>query len=162
MQFDIDRVLLGGAYTAHFLCLTTWIGVMFFNLIIQFPMLRQRANNNTELAQWMGQQATRAAPWLYLLIAGTLASGWLIFFLKGGNVYNWSQNSALAMMASKHGLIFAMLCSHLFASLKIWPKIIFAIDNEIIKLVNQYTVTIVISTVLGVLTVFLSFLGQLQ
>lgn len=144
---DIIKILL---YLTHFTSLTVWIGVMIFNIVINFPMQKQRANSLGEYAYSLSDQATRAAGWLYLLILLTLLSGF-------GLVYMSDMAYGQSFIIGKLVLLLMMLFVHLYATTRLWPKIAFALDGELKKLINAYTITIVSSLTLGMAASAYSF-----
>lgn len=157
-EFSSAQLLaLTGARAAHYLAVAVWLGVMLFNLIIGFPMLRARATNYREYVGWLGQQGTRAAPWLYLLIALTAISGWVMLLLTPDSAASDTLGvSASAFLVAKHALLVVMLAAHLYATLRIWPRLFFALESEMPKLTLRYSVTIGVSATMGILAVLLS------
>src|SRR5437016_13781809 len=63
----------------HVFSMLSWLGAMYFNLTLLFPMYKSRPRNS--YAELMQEQGTRAAPLLYLLIFLTASSGLAIVLL---------------------------------------------------------------------------------
>ena len=133
----IEKTLISSAYIVHFLSLCTWIGAMFFNLVLQFPLLKSRSKTISEYAKWMGQQATLAAKWLYLCVVLTLSSGLLLAY------YNDMPSDYVIVKI----IFFAcMLSLHLFSSFYLWPRIFLSTENELKKLFFLYRGSIWLSS----------------
>ena len=135
-------------HVTHYLSVAVWVGTMFFNLIVGFPLMKKRADTVRAHVDMMAAQGVRAAPWLYLLVTSTLASGWLIALV--------APPSATFLMV-KHALFFGMLACHLYGTLVMWPKIIFSLDSEVPALFRRYKLLMIGSTALGVLAISSSY-----
>jgi len=142
--------------TTHLLSLATWLGVMLFNLIVNFPAQRAQARDINELTAMMGQQARRAAPWLYLLVALTALSGlglqWQLPHALG--------TQAMAVAGAKWALLGLMVMLHAWGSWRLWPRIYFALDSERPALFVQYQVAMAASAALGIGAAMLSFAAR--
>jgi hypothetical protein len=148
-----NRLVLVSLLLTHSLSLAVWIGVMLFNLIVNFPAQRARAHNVAELTSAMGAQARRAAPWLYVLIALVALSGlglqWRVPGALGAQAGQLALGKwvALALMALLHG----------WGSWVLWPRIYFALDTERPSLFLQYQWAMAASAALGIATTGASF-----
>ena len=142
--------------TTHALSLAVWIGVMLFNLIVNFPAQRARARNSAELTAMMGSQARRAAPWLYALIGLTALSGiglqWQLPHALGAH--------AAEVAAAKWVALGLMAALHAWGSWRVWPQIYFALDSERPALFMQYQVAMATSAALGIGATALSFFAR--
>jgi hypothetical protein len=142
--------------TTHTLSLAVWIGVMLFNLIVNFPAQRARARNTAELTGMMGSQARGAAPWLYLLIGLTALSGiglqWQLPHALG--------TLAAAVAGAKWVALGLMAALHAWGSWRLWPRIYFALDSERPALFMQYQIAMGASTTLGVGATALSYFAR--
>ncbi|OGB25261.1 MAG: hypothetical protein A3I66_04155 [Burkholderiales bacterium RIFCSPLOWO2_02_FULL_57_36] len=141
-------------YATHYLSIAVWVGVMLFNLIVNFPAIRDRARSADEFAGAMGAQARRAGPWLYALIVLTFGSGWLLQVLvpqQGG--------AALPdlVVAIKVASIGAMLIFHLYGTMRLWPQIYFALDEERGPLLLRYQLAMVASSTFGILAILVTY-----
>lgn len=149
----LETVLL---LTTHSLALAVWIGVMLFNLIVNFPGQRARAGSTAELTSTMGQQARRAAPWLYLLIGLTALSGlglqWRLPQALGAH--------ALEVAGLKWAALGLMVLLHAWSSLRLWPRIYFALDGERPALFLQYQAAMAASAALGIGATVLSYAAR--
>lgn len=147
------RVVVVSLLVTHTLSLAVWIGVMLFNLIVNFPAQRARARNVGELTSAMGAQARRAAPWLYLLMGLVALSGlglqWQLPGALGGHTAPVAEGkwAALGMMALLHG----------WGSWVLWPRIYFALDAERPALFNRYQWAMAASAALGIAATGASF-----
>lgn len=151
MRNDLLAVLL---LMTHSLSLAVWIGVMLFNLIVNFPAQRARASGNmSELTRSMGSQARRAAPWLYILVVLTAMSGLGLQFALPQSLGAHAHSVAAAKWAG----LAAMVLLHAWASWKVWPRIYFALDAERPSLFMQYQLSMVASVSIGILLTMLSF-----
>lgn len=152
---DLNDIFLILAYTAHSICIIVWVGTMIFNLIIQFPMNRKRATSSFHYAELMAEQGVNAVKWLLLLFILTFFSGWAIFLLKEGADLFSAEN--ILFLLVKHSAFVVMLISHSVASMNIWPKVFFALDEEIHPLLFKYEMTILSSLTFGILAIVFSF-----
>lgn len=148
-----QRLMLVSLLLTHSLSLAVWVGVMLFNLIVNFPAQRARARGISELTSAMGAQARRAAPWLYLLIGLVALSGLGLQTLLPGALGPHSATlagvkwTALGVMALLHG----------WGSWVLWPRIYFALDRERPVLFLQYQVAMGLSATVGIAATALSF-----
>jgi hypothetical protein len=148
-----DRLVLVLLLLTHSLSLAVWIGVMLFNLIVNFPALRARAGSIGDLTSAMGAQARRAAPWLYVLMAGVALSGLGL---------QWRLPGALGLQAAqiagaKWAALAMMAMLHAWGSWSLWPRIYFALDSERPSLFLQYQAAMAASATLGIAATALSF-----
>jgi putative copper export protein len=139
-------------YVTHALCIAVWVGVMLFNLIVKFPAMRARSADSEELLRNVATQAHRAGPWLYLLIAGTLASGLGLLLMAPPPA-----PLAQQVLAAKAVLIALMFAVHLYATLRILPQLHFALERERPALLLSYQVTIAASSAFGILAIVLGY-----
>lgn len=137
------------AHVIHITSVCVWIGVMFFNLIIGFPMFKARSHNTEEYCQWLSEQGTRAAPWLYLLIGLTFFSGWALYYLSPSMPEGPIKTSFKSYFLMQNAQLFAMFCCHWYATRSIWPRIFFATDSELPALILKYQASILASTAIG-------------
>jgi uncharacterized membrane protein len=135
----------------HVIAMLSWIGAMYFNLTLLFPMYK--AQGGTRYAELMQAQGTRAAPLLYLLIALTFGSGLALSF--SGPVV---PISPLAL--AKGGCLLVMLTCHLYGSLVLWPRVFFALDSEKASLFFVYRVSMFVSASAGTVAIVLTYLGK--
>jgi hypothetical protein len=145
------RALMVALLLTHWLALAVWVGAMLFNLVVNFPAQRARAAGVSELTSSMGAQASRAAPWLYLLMALVAGSGLGLQALlpadpaaAGGMAAKWM---ALALMAVLHG----------WGSRWLWPRIYFALESERPALFLRYQLAMAGSAGLGIAAAAYSF-----
>jgi hypothetical protein len=143
-------------YTTHYLSIAVWVGVMLFNLIVNFPAIRSHAKNASDQVAGMGALARRAGPWLYILVFLTLASGWALSSFHGGI----SATRDVSLILAKNVLLVVMLASHLWASFLLWPRIYFAVEKELPRLFFQYQMTIVLSSVSGIAAILLTYMWR--
>ena len=151
MQWQQAAVLL--LHVTHYLSVAVWVGVMLFNLIVNFPALRERAATPVEFASAMAAQARRAGPWLYALVVLTLGSGLLLHAIDPGTAVRMPA----AVTWLKGGCIAAMLAVHLYGSLRLWPQIHFALDSERPALLLRYQLAMVASSALGLAAIIASY-----
>jgi hypothetical protein len=138
-------------HVTHYLCVAVWVGVMLFNLIVNFPAMRARSASSDDLLRNVTSQAHRAGPWLYLLIAGAVASGLgLLLLAPPGTRY-------MQVMAIKGLLVALMLAVHLYATLRILPQLHFAREQERGPLLLGYQATIFASSVFGILAILFGY-----
>jgi uncharacterized membrane protein len=141
-------------YVTHYLSIAVWVGVMLFNLIVNFPAIRDRARSANEFAGAMGAQARRAGPWLYALVVLTFGSGWLLQLLvpqQGG------AGLPDSVVVIKIACIAAMLAFHLYGTMRLWPQIYFALDEERAPLLLRYQLAMVASATLGIVAILVSY-----
>jgi uncharacterized membrane protein len=151
MEFFLSKhFYMTAAHATHILSTSVWLGVMLFNLFVGFPMYWARSASYKEYMRSLAEQATRAVYWLYPLVALTAVSGWMIA------AESTAPGGLLAYSGTKTGLLLAMLACHLYATLRVWPRIFFAFDNEFPILARQYVFTILGSALLGIMTVFIT------
>lgn len=150
MRNELGAMLL----LTHALSLAVWVGVMLFNLIVNFPAQRARANGDMrELTLSMGSQARRAAPWLCVLVVLTALSGWGLQHVLPQPL---GSNAAAVTLVKWAGLA-TMVLLHVWASVRIWPRIYFALDSERPGLFLQYQLSMGGSASIGVLLMALSY-----
>jgi len=144
-------------FVTHFLSIAVWVGVMLFNLIVNFPAVRSRARTPAEFAAAMAAQGMRAGPWLYALIALTALSGWGLHILRPASVYPLAQ----PILACKVAALALMLAIHLYGTFRLWPRIYFALDHEQPALFKRYQIAMAASAALGIIAITLSYLPRL-
>ncbi len=137
----------------HTLSLAVWIGVMLFNLIVNFPALRARSGSVGELTSAMGMQARRAAPWLYVLMALVVVSGVGLQWRLPGAL----GPQAAQMAAFKWAALASMALLHAWGSWSLWPRIYFALDGERPALFRKYQLAMAASAALGIAASAMSF-----
>lgn len=135
----------------HVLCTSSWLGAMAFNLVLLFPMYRARPGG--EGAELMQSQGTRAAPLLYLLIAGTAASGVALAVLSPCPLDAGTQATKLACLV-------LMLACHLWGSLVVWPRVFLALDAEKGRLFAVYQLSMLLSAAAGTVALVATYLGK--
>lgn len=135
----------------HVIAMLSWIGAMYFNLTLLFPMYK--AQGGIRYAELMQSQGTRAAPLLYLLIALTLASG-------VGLAVQSSAGLPMPLQAAKGALLLLMLACHLYGSLVLWPRVFLALDREKPAIFFSYRVSMFISASAGTCAIVLTYLGK--
>ncbi|MBC3873438.1 hypothetical protein [Undibacterium flavidum] len=141
--------LLNILVLVHVFAMLSWLGAMYFNLVLLFPMYQSRGGNG--YAELMQTQGTRAAPLLYLLIAFTMSSGLGLAWQSGIGIDNhWAQ--------IKFACLVLMLACHLYGSLVIWPRVFFALDREKPRLFFIYKISMLCSASAGTIAVVLSYL----
>ena len=141
--------LLNILVLVHVFAMLSWLGAMYFNLVLLFPMYQSRGDKG--YAELMQTQGTRAAPLLYLLIAFTMISGLSLAWQNGLSLNNtWAQIKLTCLIL--------MLVSHLYGSLVIWPRVFFALDSEKNRLFFIYKISMLFSASAGTIAVVLSYL----
>lgn len=141
-------------YTTHFLSIAVWVGVMLFNLIVNFPAIRARTRTPMAYVDAMSAQGRRAGPWLYLLVLLTLASGWALSLMGAPSA------PFGPVVLVKNGLLALMLALHAWASLRLWPAIHFGLESEWPRLFLRYQLSIVLSSTFGIAAILLSFAAR--
>lgn len=141
--------LLNILVLVHVFAMLSWLGAMYFNLVLLFPMYQSRDGNG--YAELMQAQGARAAPLLYLLIAFTMISGLALTWQSGIAIDNhWAR--------LKFACLTLMLACHLYGSLVIWPRVFFALDREKPRLFFIYKISMLCSASAGTIAVVLSYL----
>jgi uncharacterized membrane protein len=135
----------------HVIAMLSWIGAMYFNLTLLFPMYK--AQGAVRYGELMQAQGTRAAPLLYLLIFLTFGSGIALSLL--GPI---APTSPLAL--AKTGCLVLMLACHLYGSLVLWPRAFFALDSEKAAIFFAYRVSMFFSAGAGTVAIVLTYLGK--
>ena len=153
-----DRLLLVLLLVTHALSFAVWVGVMLFNLIVNFPAQRARARSIADLTSAMGAQARRAAPWLYLLIVLTALSGAGLMWRLPGALGADAGPAA----AAKWAALVVMAALHAWGSYHLWPRIYFARDDERPGLFLQYQLAMAISAALGIAATTVAFWARLS
>lgn len=147
------RITLVGLLLTHSLSLAVWVGVMLFNLIVNFPVQRARARDMAELTSAMGAQARRAAPWLYLLMGLVAASGVGLMWRLPGAL----GAQAGGMVLAKWAALGLMVLLHAWGSWSLWPRIYFALDRERPALFLKYQLAMALSASIGIAATAASF-----
>lgn len=142
-------------YLVHIFAVISWLGAMYFNLVLIFPSYRAGAADIRQESRMYQVQGTRAAYWLYAFIGFTLASGALLVFFKGSEL-----NSQLAV--AKVALLMMMAGCHLIGSYYIWPRIMFAMGDEARSYLTGYKLTMLVSATLGSLAILITYLDHLD
>lgn len=142
------------AVATHVFAVISWVGAMYFNLTLLFPMYRSRGQS--EYAELMMDQGTRAYGLLYTLVALTAVSGAVLAFMSNA----WSKSPGWLLL--KAGLWGLMLMTHLIGTLRIWPRVFFALPSETDGLFFRYRVWMAVSAAAGSLAVILSILQRVQ
>lgn len=135
----------------HVIAMLSWIGAMYFNLTLLFPMYR--AQGTDRYAELMQAQGARAAPLLYLLIVLTFGTG-LALALGSPD----AQPEALVL--AKGACLLLMLACHLYGSLALWPRVFLALDQEKPALFARYRWSMFASASAGTLAIALTYLGK--
>ena len=135
----------------HVIAMLSWIGAMYFNLTLLFPMYK--AQGAVRYGEPLQAQGTPAAPLLYLLIFRTFGSGIALSLL--GPV---APTSPLAL--AKTGCLALMLACHLYGSLVLWPRAFFALDSEKAAIFFAYRVSMFFSAGAGTVAIVLTYLGK--
>ncbi|MBM3117040.1 hypothetical protein [Jeongeupia naejangsanensis] len=135
----------------HVIAMMSWIGAMYFNLTLLFPMYKSQGGNR--YADLMQAQGTRAAPLLYLLIVLTLMSGIGLALLGSQPFF------APEAISKTIGLLLMAGC-HLYGSLVLWPRVFFALDSEKESLFSVYRLSMFISASLGTGAIVASYLWK--
>jgi hypothetical protein len=141
--FYFDAVL-----TVHIVSMMSWVGAMYFNLVLLFPMYRSKGE--AQYGDLMMEQGTRAVYLLYLLVVLTLLSGALLSWMT----HVWAV--APVWFAVKVGLWLVMLAAHLVGTLRIWPKVFFALPKELVSLLFYYRCWMAVSAGAGTVAIVLS------
>jgi uncharacterized membrane protein len=136
----------------HVISMMSWVGAMYFNLVLLFPMYRSRGQS--EYGELMMEQGTRAVYLLYLLVVLTLVSGVGLAWLT----HAWVR--APFWLALKGGLWLLMLATHLVGTLRIWPKVFFALPAETNQLLFRYRCWMAVSASAGTIAIVLSILRR--
>lgn len=144
-MFSLQQILI----LVHVFAMLSWLGAMYFNLVLLFPMYQSRSGNG--YAEMMQAQGTRAAPLLYALIVLTLSSGLGLAWQSGFDTSH-------ALMQWKFACLILMLSCHLYGSLVIWPRVFFALDREKQQLFFTYKISMLISATAGTIAVVLTYL----
>lgn len=140
------------ALAVHVISMMSWVGAMYFNLVLLFPMYRSRGQS--EYGELMMEQGTRAVRLLYLLVSLTLLSGVALAWLTEA----WVR--APLWLALKGGLWLLMLATHLVGTLRIWPKVFFALPAEVNPLLFRYRCWMALSAGAGTIAILLSILWR--
>lgn len=135
----------------HVIAMLSWIGAMYFNLTLLFPMYQ--AQGGTRYAELMQAQGTRAAPLLYLLIVLTMASG-------AGLAYLGKEPLLSPLALAKAALLLVMLACHLYGSLVLWPRVFFALEREKAAIFVAYRVSMLLSASAGTCAIVLTYIGK--
>ena len=151
-----NQLLLLALYVTHYLSIAVWVGVMLFNLIVNFPAMRSRANTPGEFTAAMAAQAQRAGPWLYALVVLTFGSGLILQWIGTAP----APALPTALVTVKVACLALMLLLHLYGTFRLWPQIYFALDTERGALLVQYQVAMVLSAAFGIVAVVASFLPR--
>jgi len=152
----MDVVLLA-LYLCHVFALISWLGAMYFNLVLIFPGYRRASSNIDEEKRLYQVQGTRAGYWLYAFIAITAVSGVLLVVYQYG-----AAALATPIYLVKLGLLVLMLACHLVGSWIIWPKIMFALGQEARAPLNAYKLSMLVSATAGSFLIALSYYWTLQ
>jgi hypothetical protein len=133
----------------HVISMLSWLGAMYFNLTLLFPMYRSRPQ--ALYAELMQEQGARAAPLLYLLIFATALSGVALAVLDRTPL-----DSAFLMGEALCWAV--MLCCHLYGSLSIWPRVFLALSEEKGRLFFIYKISMFTSAAAGTAAVAFAYL----
>jgi len=136
----------------HVFAMLSWLGAMYFNLTLLFPMYRSRPGKG--YADLMQEQGSRAAPLLYLLIFATGLSGMALLAID-----HTPLNSVWAI--SKIACWGLMLACHLYGSFSIWPRVFLALNEEKNQLFFTYKMSMFTSATAGTVAVLLGYLKNI-
>lgn len=153
---DLKAFVLLTLYMTHYLSIAVWVGVMLFNLIVNFPAMRSRASSTGEFATAMAAQAQRAGPWLYALVVLTFGSGVALQWMAGTT----GAPLPVYAVAVKTTSLVLMLLLHLYGTFRLWPQIYFALDSERGPLLFQYQIAMVLSSLFGIVAIAASYLPR--
>jgi hypothetical protein len=133
---------------------------MYFNLVLLFPMYRSRGE--PEYSELMMTQGTRAVWLLYGLVALTLISGVALAWLSAQHsdasvVWQRLLSGPGRVKLALWGL---MLITHLAGTLRIWPKVFFALPSELDGLFFRYRCWMAVSAAAGTAAVTVSVFAQ--
>lgn len=142
-------------YLVHIFAVISWVGAMYFNLVLIFPSYRAGASSIREEARLYQVQGTRAARWLYAFIVFTLVSGVLLVAM---GISVWDS----PLLKIKMMLLSVMTACHLIGSYFVWPRIMFATDTEVRGYLNLYQVSMLVSATMGSLAILLTYFSHLN
>ncbi len=141
-------IFLIAFHVTHYLCVAVWVGAMFFNLIVGFPLMWKRSKASITTGNRWRPRECRRHPGSAFLVMATFVSGWLI---------NSMTPPPKAFLLIKHGLFAGMFACHLMERSHLWPKIIFSADDEALGLFWRYKLSMIGSTTFGVVAITASY-----
>jgi len=136
----------------HVFAMLSWLGAMYFNLTLLFPMYQSRPEKG--YAELMQEQGTRAAPLLYLLIFTTGVSGIALLLVNRTPLNSVWVISQIACWV-------VMLACHLYGSFSIWPRVFLALHKEKKQLFSIYKISMFTSATAGTVAVVLGYLKNI-
>lgn len=135
----------------HVFVIVSWLGAMFFNLVLIFPAYKAVSSGIEQEVQLYKVQGTRAAPWLYCFMVLTLISGVYLSFFSATAL-------PLTVVYIKLFLLSMMVLCHLFGSYFVWPRIMFALGEEARGWLNWYQMSMLASASLGSVAIIVTYL----
>lgn len=144
-------------HLVHVFAVISWLGAMYFNLVLIFPGYRQAATDIQQEKRLYQVQGTRAGRLLYAFIFFTFASGVGLALLAPQASSFYSVDSLIKLT-----LLIIMVGCHLTGSYYYWPRIMFSTGSEVKSLLFGYKVTMLISAALGSLVVVLTYFWKLD
>jgi len=141
-------------YLVHVFATISWLGAMYFNLVLIFPSYRAGAKDIQQERRMYQVQGTRAAYWLYAFIIFTFSSGIFLAVVQERSVLD-------SFLVIKISLLAVMAACHLIGSYFIWPRIMFSLGDEVRRYLNRYQFTMLVSAALGSLVVVITYVEHL-
>jgi len=128
----------------HLTSAIVWVGAVFMGTFIDWPVLRAAANGRFPFDFIVGQ-GVKVAPAVYVGIVSQLVSATGLVLLKP------PQTAQEGIMLGVKGLCLAWMAgSTIYGTLRTWPKLIFAIDEEAFRLYRVYMVRASITFTCGI------------
>lgn len=128
----------------HLTSAIVWVGAVFMGTFIDWPVVRATTNGRFPFDFIVGQ-GVRVGPAVYVGIVSQVVSGIGLVLLKP------PQTRQDAVMLGVKGLCLAWMAgSTIYGTLKTWPKLIFAIDEEAFRLYRVYMVRASITFMCGI------------
>jgi hypothetical protein len=129
----------------HLTSAIVWVGAVFMGTFVDWPVIRTATTNGRFPFDFIIGQGVKVGPAVYVGIISQLISATGLAIIKPPQT--WQD----AAMLGVKGLCLAWMAgSTIYGTLRTWPKLIFAIDEDAFRLYKVYMVRASITFACGI------------
>lgn len=128
----------------HVISSALWVGAVFMGSIIDPPALKNSAGRSSFLEHFIIEQGIRVFPWVYLAMGTIFLTGIILTWL-----YPPQTTFELVLIVAKFVALGIMAGNTLYGTFVTWPKIQFAVAEEVPILWKPYLIRAYVTLVCG-------------
>jgi hypothetical protein len=129
----------------HLTSAMVWVGAVFMGTFVDWPVVRASANGRFPFEFIIGQ-GVKVGPAVYVGIVSQLVSAAGLVALKPPQT-----RQDVIMLGVKALCLAFMTGSTIYGTLKTWPKLVFALDEDAFRLYRVYMVRASITFTCGII-----------